>query len=644
MRSSSFDFTAGLNAIDKIKKMSRQDLKFNELILLKIDKIILQANTSFCAEQILTIIVEALSLKYDHKIDIEKMAGINIHDLVLCVLPLFEREQNKLLTNYFEAIIDRYNKNQCEEKYFFDEIKSLYSKHISCLDLDFVMQRAKELAKSSKELVKRNAMLVVGRTGAGKSLAINYICCEEIFSRPLLSRGKLEINLKKQPDFLKNIKIGQTAVSATLSMNVIDVANSKSKWMSQYNQNKYVICDTPGAGDNRECGPELKLANALETILPLHVANSIRFLVLISSEATGERGRALKETIQYIASMFRNKEDLHNAASSMVFAISGDGGETKVAEFIRLLNDFYSSSTSLGLSEMDVKLVKILKQKFSSKEICYLQPGKSIGISAKDLMGKLDTCQPLAPEKLISYAERDIKKYLETESTFLTKSIDSIFASLENENNLSIDVMQSQINRLNAKFAKLCFMDEYYSINQSNLLPYFKKLSNLMGNLKTRMIADLCPRDRAIDQEKLVSTKVTLACLSQLDQVVNMMIDERLKYSRERIVALLSAFNGSVESFEKLKEISEKEWVGWLEMHRPSESVLEIESAIHRHRSFLTNKLSRLINLPFEQIYADKLVSLHKAIPPQNVPLAQTVCIDKAHQVFIKHDYIYQAA
>lgn len=300
--------------IAKLKKIKVEELSKDPLIRSKLSKIVLQASMPFCAEQVISVLVEILSLKHTYKINnlggVKFDDSVNISILADSILHLLKREHDSELFSKFEKSIHDFTVSGGNEAVFFDEIRILHNKYISHIDIDFVMQTAAHTRKS-KETTSKNAILVVGKTGSGKSFVINYLCCEGMFTRSFLGQ-KLTVHEDKQPPYLKHIKIGQSVMSETSKMGVVDVSKSTSPWMKKFSGNTYVICDTPGEGDNRglSLGPELKLANSLETIVPVYKANSVRFLVLINAKATSARGKEFIDTITFVSKMFGSIADL----------------------------------------------------------------------------------------------------------------------------------------------------------------------------------------------------------------------------------------------------------------------------------------------------------------------------------------------
>ena len=640
---SSFDFSKSINFIDKLKTITPEEISNDPLIRSKLNKIKLQATMPFCAEQIILILTEILSLIHDYKFtrltsDLKFDEPANISIFVSSILPLLKREHDGELINKLEKSINEFNISGGSEKAFYEEIKVLRNKFISCIDVDFVMQTAAHTNKS-KETLGKDAILVVGKTGAGKSFVINYMCCEEMFSRSSKLFGhKLTIHHDRQPAFLKHIKIGQSAVSETSKMGVVDISKSKFPWINKFSGNKYVICDTPGAGDNRSLlGPELKLANSLETIVPMYKANSVRFLVVISSKATSARGEEFKETIKFVSKMFGSVDDLISAANSMVFAINGEDGDKNLAEFKQQLDNFYESRYSLGLDENDVELIKILQKKFKSNEVYLIQPGKDVSIKPEELMKKLDACQPMKPTILTPFAESSIKDLLEQESNLLTQSIDKIFGSLED--NVSNEVLQIQVQRLALKLAKLSFMDAYYSINQSNILPYFKKLAGLINRLQSQLLSSLCPQKGGIESSTIDVAIEALERLRELDQMVSMMINGLFSDNRDHVISLIAAFDSSIKLPFNYKKINDREWFEWVEKNRPQSAAKKVENEIKKFRVTLTNKLTGLINIQLVQIHAQQVQSLAllQNAGAQTVTHAKMDRLDRKHQVFSQY-------
>ncbi len=580
------------------------------LIQAKLNKIKLQSSMALCPEQLIRILVEILSLKHDSKIQeiLDNQGKIKFDEpfIALFISSISELlkpdefvELQKPFLSLFEAHFASKNPN---EKYLFGDLKTLCERNISCIDVDFVMNAA-ATAWRVRSTENKHAILVLGKTGSGKSFVINYIAAPEMFTRESMFKGgNIVIDTKKQPRFLKDIKIGLESVSETFQMSVVEVDNINSQGMEAFHKKGLVFGDTPGAQDNRKLGPELKLANALQTVVPAHRATSIRFLVLISANSLDARGEALRETIDFISRMFASAEAVRAAAPSMVLAISFDDGPKNFNNFVPTLFDFKKNAANLGLDDKSITLIDAFIAKFNIKDgVPFICPGKKPSASPISIMTRLVQCPPTLPSVLNPFAEtEDIESKLETESYLITQSIDRILNSLGK--GFDTILIKNQVQRLLIQFKNLSFLLTYYNINISNIIPYFSRLAEIMGGMKELIVNILCPENGAILHQSVINALNHLRLLDELDQMLRTLIQVSFSDSRDRVIDLIKAFNPKINIPENYKNMNSINWQKWVELTRPRAFVLEIENVLKQFRLSQVLKLEGLLQIMHQDL------------------------------------------
>jgi hypothetical protein len=631
--------------INGLKVLDIKAVSSDPLVLTKLNKIKSQASMPLCSESLILILVEILRVYHDHRI-INLTEEIDLNDknyikifgeaIILAIL----REKNgdlddrigTCITNFLRTI----NGNQ---ENFYHDLKTLSEKYISCVDIHFVMNSAAE-AKKEDAARNKKVILVLGVTGAGKSFVINYISCQEMFSRAYFG-NKLIVNHSKQPNYLKHIKIGESAVSETSEIGIVDVDKMKS--LKKFHGKEYVICDTPGAGDNRAAlGPEFKLANGLKTIAPMYKAQSVCFLVVISSKAISARGAEFQSTIKFVSKMFENAAKVTSAARSMVIAINGDDSDENLAKFRQQLDDFHLSRANFGFNDNDIALIEILKRKFDANEVQLIRPLKNPTATPEKLMEMLQNCPVLEPKILTPFAEADLQQLVEQEASLQAESIETIIDSFTEEE-IALEVVQIQAQRLALKFAKLSFMDEYYSVNKSNILPIFTKLTELMQTFQTKLVAVLCPENSVISDKQAIKTMEYLSRLRELDRQINLIIYGSFADNRQLAVALIKALNDGVDpsSVSNINSLTNSDWANWVEDNKPLKAAKDVEDKIKAFRSSLIKRLDGLLKTGIAQLHqvrTHSLIELSQDIAP--VRHAKLVKLDEHHDTFVKfiHD------
>lgn len=628
---SSVELIACSEFINTLKNMDVAKLSGDPLIQAILTKIKLKASMPFCAEQVISILTEMLMLK--HKYGVKDIPLLKLDEpsttfvMLNAILPLVDREcefeDSSEFRTKLEACINAFSLAGGEEKTFSQALATLREEYLYVIDMDLVMQAA-DHAQKSKETANKNAILVIGMTGAGKSYLINHLCAEEIFIGSWFSSA---VTIGKQPEFLQHIKIGPGSSSETYKMGVVDIAKSKSVWMSKFSKDNLIVCDTPGAEDTRDL-PEFKLVNTLETITPMYRTNSVRFLIVLSSKATSMRGEEFKKTIRFVAKMFDSPAAVKEAAKSMLFVINGADAPLDLKEFNDQLNDFFIKRVSSGFSENDIALIQVLQTKFAAKEVQTVCPGKAHSVKSEALMTKIHACAPSLPTVLTPFAEQTVKDKLKIEQVRLTDSITRIFTSLEAD--ITQDVLQNQVQILAAKLSKLSFMCEYYQIDQSIMVQYFNKLADVMNRFQTHAATTLCPATGGIDHEVAPQGIECLKRLRQLDTTVRIMIQGLLAHNREHVALLIKAFDKKAVPPADYLTMDDKEWNQWVERYRPPSGTKAIENDIQRYQISLTKRLRGLTQAQISQLHAEQVQSMIDLQAPNTeaIPFALAASVD----------------
>ncbi len=634
-----FDLSSLQTTLSLFARLNVAGISKDPLIQIKLKKISLQATKVLSVEQLMRILVGLLELQVNY--NIKKVGQVTlktgIHELINAIEYFFDQEGNTALKSLFDDLFNQFSlENEISEKDFYEKFNILFEKHVSCVDLDFVMQAAMQ-ARNVRTTLGKHAILVLGKTGAGKSFVINYIACPKIFrrDRTRIFGHKLKVDIKNQPKFLQHIKIGESVVSETSEMGVVDVDLIKHSGMEKFHGQGYVLCDTPGAADNRNLGPELKLANALQTIAPMSRARSVRFLVLISAQATSARGEEFKDTIKFIAKMFAGDDAdtvMREASASMVFAINGDEGRDNLPDFKRQLNEFYDNRYTLGFDEKAVALINILKQKFKQNEVLLVRPGKDNTTDPVGIMTQLHACKGISPARLNPFSEDSIAHKLESESSLVTSSIDRIFKLLQTD--LPTDVMQRSVNRLTVQFEKLSFLDSYYQVNRSNIVPYFGKLAQMIGHLHDDVLAILCPVKGKIQLDAVLKAIARKQLIGELDRMIRVLAYVLFANNRERVIELINALHSSsIQPSVDYKKLDNASWYEWLEPHRPVVYEKEIDDKIQAYRLSQVKKLKGLLSaLQTERAHqqTQHLLNLKAGVQPE-FEFAELVQLNNKH-------------
>eukprot|EP00540_Astrosyne_radiata_P000297 CAMPEP_0116823504 /NCGR_PEP_ID=MMETSP0418-20121206/875_1 /TAXON_ID=1158023 /ORGANISM="Astrosyne radiata, Strain 13vi08-1A" /LENGTH=1063 /DNA_ID=CAMNT_0004451765 /DNA_START=1006 /DNA_END=4194 /DNA_ORIENTATION=- len=173
-------------------------------------------------------------------------------------------------------------------------------------------------AKNAEKAKGKEAVIVLGNTGAGKSTFINYLMgCDMIKKSPKelgkKGLGKLVVVKPVSEGGRLNevMPIGHDKVSKTF-MPQIEVNPTKSG---------VVYCDCPGFLDNR--GSEINISNAVNIKRVLQQAKSVKILVLINYHALrADRGRGLSDMLKICTQLFGSSANLARSKDALLLGIT----------------------------------------------------------------------------------------------------------------------------------------------------------------------------------------------------------------------------------------------------------------------------------------------------------------------------------
>src|SRR3990167_2152782 len=149
MRTSLANLDAIIPLINNLKNLDVGQISADPLIQTQLKKIKMHADMALCAEEMILILVQILTLKHTYRISsseyrISSSDKLNFDDpayinkFVQAILHLFELEENKKLSTIFPPLLNQFA--VMNEKDFYHEINALCENYLSSVDIDFVMQ------------------------------------------------------------------------------------------------------------------------------------------------------------------------------------------------------------------------------------------------------------------------------------------------------------------------------------------------------------------------------------------------------------------------------------------------------------------------------------------------------------------------
>ena len=172
----------------------------------------------------------------------------------------------------------------------------------------------------AKKLNGKEAIIVIGNTGAGKSTLVNYLSgCTMRLQSPEELPGDLDllddivtVLPRSQGGNLDEIMpIGHTKTSKTFMPQIESDPEKKNTY-----------CDCPGFIDNR--GAEINIANAVNIKAALIGAANVRIVILINYfSLMADRGRGLNDMLTICTHLFGHQDNLLKHKASLLLGVTG---------------------------------------------------------------------------------------------------------------------------------------------------------------------------------------------------------------------------------------------------------------------------------------------------------------------------------
>ena len=157
---------------------------------------------------------------------------------------------------------------------------------------------------NAEALSGKDAIVVLGNTGAGKSTFINYLAGCELEEKRV--RGRRHVLVVKDQS-LEVAPIGH-GESKTFMPHIIEVAGR-------------VYCDCPGFSDNR--GAEINIANAVNMKQALSHAKSLRLVFLVDYRSLDvDRGNGFQDLIRTLTALLGSQATIVAHQQSILLGIS----------------------------------------------------------------------------------------------------------------------------------------------------------------------------------------------------------------------------------------------------------------------------------------------------------------------------------
>nr|NGX39765.1 E3 ubiquitin-protein ligase SlrP [Chlamydiota bacterium] len=172
-------------------------------------------------------------------------------------------------------------------------------------------------SERAKKIEGKEAVIVIGNTGAGKSTIVNYFagCTMEL-------KSPKELGLKG----IKKFVVVRSREEGGALDEIMPIGHTKESktFMPQIETEpdmRFTFCDCPGFLDNR--GAEINIANAVNIKNAIIRANSVKVIILINYHSLmADRGRGLSDMLKICSNLFGRSENLKKHASSLLLGIT----------------------------------------------------------------------------------------------------------------------------------------------------------------------------------------------------------------------------------------------------------------------------------------------------------------------------------
>jgi 50S ribosome-binding GTPase len=267
------------------------------------------------------------------------------------VKPLFEKEDNHVVSVPPEPCIDFSIARALHEKRMKGSISSLTESE----SIDLLTMYVSDGAKNAQEIVGKDAVIVVGNTGAGKSTFLNYLlgCRMKLISLKEAGlssrrRGFVAVSEPSEVCPVVPFSIGHEKESETFMPTI--ALDSTSPDSTAY-------CDCPGFMENT--GAEINIANAVNIRRILQAARSIRIVILISDKTLdieADRCRGLTDMLRICTQLFGNADNIKKHKASLLLGVTRSPVYTTIDELQEVLQGSNPENTSETLKVLSDRL------------------------------------------------------------------------------------------------------------------------------------------------------------------------------------------------------------------------------------------------------------------------------------------------
>jgi hypothetical protein len=483
-------------------------------------------------------------------------------------------------------------------------------------------------ARNAEKIKGKDALVVMGNTGAGKSTFLNYLlgCKLELADPAAYGLASLkDIVVVSRDSLVKEaMPIGHQKISKTF-IPQIEIDRSDAR---------VAYCDCPGFLDNR--GAELNIANAVNIRRVLQSAQSTKVLILINYHSLlADRSRGLRETLLICSQLFgSNVENLARYQKSLLLGITQS---PSTMSLVRLRH---------FLTEDESPIMETLAERIFLYDPLDSGLGAYLSRSAcREALSKLEGISQSESSKLFRTVLSDsdecaLVRIVESQSTSLCGLLDSghyaqaasrwqALEQLRVIDNLSVErLLHMSATRLSDNFSKLksAFKDACYFYNASKSEELLDTLSQIAGHFSEEVCGfslselqdhHIKSRERHAEQERkrLADEAAIRAAASEREQLLAA-IETQKKETAAELTTLKEEHQKEQNTLREEMNNNNKRYAEQVErLQKELTEALEKIGKLLSLQELSLDERDRLLNekkRTLEQASAEKLLEMEK--------------------------------
>jgi len=377
-------------------------------------------------------------------------------------------------------------------------------KEVQPIDADLLVDLLKQGKLASKGVEGKDVLLLLGKTGAGKSTTIKFIGGAKFERTDVDGHIGCGTTSDCHP-FLEYFESAGSVESQTVFVKGIDL---------ELDTTEFMLVDTPGIGGTGDTrGPEVDIANAINITMSMRSAKTVRPVLLINGKDCGGRLTGISEQLGIVVDMLAPIED--NIDSFNYVFTRFDLAEYKGGD--RMLTHFNEKCAADKSNKTDTKEVKEMvrhcRDKIEAQGAMVLDPIKD------DPNAFTTTLLDIVKAPPIEDPQKMFKNFATPQnSALLIVQLKKHKASVINAlSRTDVDMMEKKLSQLSV-FAEYLKMDSVM-FYQDSVKEVKLKCDNMLMELGEKLGGLMDNNDHEQDEQDLFRCLEIIAFLIKLDLI-----------------------------------------------------------------------------------------------------------------------------